>query len=102
MIHAAGQQGMWRGRAGAWLNTVLAQVFARPTPIELIEQHCNFLPARFRWAGELRRVRGVTQVWDEAGTVLLPPRRYFQVCCDDGGERVLFQDLRLGMWYLHV
>jgi hypothetical protein len=75
---------------------------ARPEPVEVVEQRYNFLPLRFRWSGSLWRVRRVTQVWDEAATGLLPPRRYFQVLCDDGGERMLFQDLRLGLWYLRV
>ena len=100
MIHVAGRQRTRRERAG-WLEGFFAHVFARPAPIELVEQRFNFLPARFRRNGELWRVRGVLRVWDEAATALLPPRRYFHVRCDDGGERVLFQDLRLGMWYSH-
>lgn len=92
-----------RGQRRSLARAVAAAItllFNRPEPIEVIEQGYNFLPLRFRWSGELCRVRQVKRVWDEAATALLPPRRYFWVICDDGGERMVFQDLRLGMWYV--
>jgi hypothetical protein len=41
-------------------------------------------------------------MWDEGATPLAPPRRFFQVLCHDGGDRILFQDLRLGTWHVSV
>lgn len=102
MVRVAGSQHMVQARLASMVDTIAAWIFARPTPIEVLEQRCNFLPARFRWSGRLWRVRRVIDVWDEAATALLPPRRYFRVQCNDGDNRVVFQDLRLGMWYMSL
>lgn len=92
-----GQHGVRRqGQLAGWVG----RVFARPQPIEVVEQRYNFLPRRFRSAGCLWSVRAIRRSWDVAATAILPPRRYFHVLCDDGGERMLFQELRQGMWYL--
>ena len=84
------------------LVAAVSRLFVRSEQIEVVEQGYNFLPLRFRWSGQLWRVRQVQRVWDEAATALLPPRRYFWLVCDDGGARMVFQDLRLGIWYLRT
>lgn len=101
MIHVAGSRVVHR-HAKSRVEVLFAWLFARSAPIEVVEQRFNFLPARFRWGGRLWRVRRVLRMWDVAATTLLPPRRYFCVQCDDGGDQVVFQDLRLGIWYLRA
>ena len=47
-------------RGWAWL----AALWQRSEPIDVVEQRFNFLPDRFRWRGDTRRVRAVTRVWE--------------------------------------
>lgn len=86
-----------RAPAMLWLRRMLNRVLTEPEPIELLERRYNYLPRRFRWRGSMRYIGEVVSVWDEANQQR--PRRYFQVACR-GEEYLLFQDLRLGMWYL--
>lgn len=79
---------------------VIAALFERPEPVELTEQRFQFLPQRFRWRGDLRRVRAITQIWERSGTRRRAPRRYFRVICQDGCGMTLFQDLQLGTWHV--
>lgn len=81
----------------AW--AAVAGLFERPEPVELIEQRFHFLPQRFRWRGDLRRVRAIALVWERSGTRRHAPRRYFRVICHDGRGVTLFQDLRIGTWH---
>lgn len=74
--------------------------FTAPEPIELTEQRFRFLPQRFRWRGGLRRVRAIIRVWEHSGTRWQAPRRYFRIVCQDGCGLTLFQDLRVGTWYI--
>jgi hypothetical protein len=84
------------------IRALVGRLGVRLEPVELVEQRYNFLPQRFRWRGNVMRVRHVMKVWEQDHTATRPPRRYFQVVCHDGGSRVLFQDLRLGTWHLSV
>lgn len=68
----------------------------RAEPIDLVDQRFNFLPHRFRWRGDMRRVRAVARVWERSG------RRYFEVICGQEQSFVLFQDVRVGTWHVSV
>ena len=77
----------------------LFALLARHTePIELVEQRYNFLPQRFCWRGDVRRVRAVARVWEHPGRA----RRYFEVVCGPGHSFVLFQDLQVGTWHVSL
>jgi hypothetical protein len=98
-----------RSGVGGRVLARIAALLRRAEPVELIAQRYNFLPYSFRWRGDLRRVRVVARVWEDAGRpfsavgmAARPPRRYFEVRCGEGGSYVLFQDLRLGTWHMSV
>lgn len=100
MAQGAKSLGMWQA-TGSLTNRLFARLFGQPDPVAVVEQRYNFLPARFRWSGQIWRVRRVVRVWDTAATALAPPRRFFAVLCHDGGERTLVQDLRIGAWFVY-
>jgi len=81
---------------------ILSTLVMRDEPIEVIDQRFNFLPHRFRWRGDMRRVRAVAHVWERPGMGLWPARRYFEVICGQGKRYVLFQDVQLGTWHMNV
>ncbi|HNP73325.1 MAG TPA: hypothetical protein PLO33_13125 [Kouleothrix sp.] len=74
----------------------LGALWRRAEPVDVVDQRFNFLPHRFRWRGDLRRVRVVARVWERSG------RRYFEVICGPEQCFVLFQDVRLGTWHVSV
>ncbi len=80
----------------------LSSLAMRGEPIEVIDQRFNFLPHRFRWRGDMRRVRAVAQVWEQPGAAWRPARRYFEVICGQDKRYVLFQDVQLGTWHMNV
>ena len=82
------------------LSSLLSARVGWSEPVELIEQHFNFLPRIFRWRGSLWYVRRVVKVWDYAGSGWQPSRRYFQVICQEDRSYVLFQDLSIGTWHV--
>lgn len=85
-------------RAWAWLVA-----FWQPAePIEVVDQRFNFLPHRFRWRGDMRRVRVVARVWEQPADGVRPARRYFEVICGQGHSFVLFQDVQIGTWHMSV
>ncbi len=83
------------------LFVALQRWLVRAEPVDVLEQRFNFLPQRFRWRGDLRRVREVTRIWEQPGG-LLPARRYFEVICGQGHRFVLFQDVQLGTWHISM
>lgn len=85
-------------RGWAWL----AAIWQQSEPIELVEQRFNFLPDRFRWRGDMRRVRAVTRVWEWPSDGVRPARRYFEVRCGRDQSFVLFQDVHIGTWHMSV
>jgi len=89
-------------RTGSRVRAHLAALLGRSEPIDLVEQRFNFLPRRFRWRGDLRRVRAVARVWERPRGALRPPRRYFEVICGQGGRFILFQDLHVGTWHVSM
>lgn len=98
---AHGTKILGRRATGSVVAQLVARLFARPEPVAVVEQRYGFLPARFRWSGEIWRVRRVVHMWDTAETMFAPPRRFFAVLCQDGGERTLVQDLRIGAWFVY-
>lgn len=82
----------------AWLRWLVQ----RSEPIELVDRQFNFLPHRFRWRGDLRRVRTIARVWEQPRVGARPARRYFEVICGHGGNYVLFQDLQVGTWHMSL
>ena len=69
-------------------------------PIYLCEKRYNYLPLRFMYRGQERRVRRVEKSWGEAATWRTPPRRFFRVRCQDDEIVHLIHDVRLDAWYL--
>jgi hypothetical protein len=72
----------------------------RAEQVELLARRFAYQPLRFRWHGRQHRVQRIERVWERATRGL--PRRYFQVRCGDDQSYTLFQDLRLGAWYVEV
>ena len=72
----------------------------RHEPIALYEKRYNYLPHRFMYRGEERRVRQVEKSWGEAATWRKPPRRFFRVRCHDNQVFNLIHDVQLDAWYL--
>lgn len=72
----------------------------RAEQVELVARRFAYQPLRFRWHGSQHSVRRIERVWERA----LPgaSRRYFHVRCGDDQSYTLFQDLRLGAWYVEV
>lgn len=91
-----------RAALGAWLRSALRAITVQAEPVEVVEQRFNFLPQRFRWRGNLWCVRLVVRVWEQQHRAGAPPRRYYEVVCQGGGNYVLFQDLQVGTWHLSV
>jgi hypothetical protein len=91
---------LWPAGGRAWL--LLRGLLQRAEPIELVARQFNFLPHRFRWRGDLWRVRAVARVWEQPRSGARPPRRYFEVICGHGGSYVLFQDLQVGTWHMSL
>ena len=89
-----------RRRLLARLGALAERLLARDVPIELLEQQYNFLPCRYRYHGQVWRVRQISAIWDRGASALLSPRRYFRVICQDGNAHILFHDLQLGTWFL--
>lgn len=82
-------QELW-ARLSAW---------ARPNEaIEMCLQRYGYQPQHFRWHGIVMRVGHIERVWEEVKKQ--HARRYFQVICRNGRSYVVFQDLRLGVWYM--
>ena len=69
-------------------------------PIALCEKRYNFLPQRFMYRGEERKVRRVEKVWAERATWRKPPRQIYRVRCQDDQTFDLVHDVRLDAWYL--
>jgi hypothetical protein len=69
-------------------------------PIALCEKRYNFLPQRFMYRGEERKVRRVEKVWAERATWRKPPRQIYRVRCQDDQMFDLVHDVRLDAWYL--
>ena len=69
-------------------------------PIALCEKRYNFLPQRFMYRGEERKVRRVEKVWAEPATWRKPPRQIYRVRCQDDQMFDLVHDVRLDAWYL--
>ena len=69
-------------------------------PIALCEKRYNFLPQRFMYRGEERKVRRVEKVWAERATWRKPPRQIYRVRCQDDQMFDLVHDIRLDAWYL--
>ena len=69
-------------------------------PIALCEKRYNFLPQRFMYRGEERKVRRVEKVWAERATWRKPPRQIYRVRCQDNQMFDLVHDVRLDAWYL--
>ena len=69
-------------------------------PIALCEKRYNFLPQRFMYRGEERKVRRVEKVWAERATWRKPPRQIYRVLCQDNQMFDLVHDVRLDAWYL--
>jgi hypothetical protein len=89
------------GQIVGWaLRRALVQLggAAEREPVRMLAERFNFLPDRFLWRGEQRRVREIVRSWDIAGS--RAPRRYFAVICQDGAHCTLLHDLRGGSWYL--
>lgn len=62
-----------------------------------VELRHAYMPQRVRWRGMQQSIRAVERVWERpAGR----PRRYFQVRCQNGQQITVFQDLRIGAWYI--
>lgn len=91
-------QSSWIDRAWA----LLMAWAARTEPVEVVDQRWNFLPDRFRWRGDLQRVRAVARVWEQPELGLQPARRYFEVICGQGKRYVLFQDVQVGTWHMSL
>ena len=72
----------------------------RLEPIALREKRFNYLPFRFLYRGEERRVRRVEKSWGEAAGWRTPERHYFRVRCQDDEIFHLVHDVRLDAWYL--
>ncbi len=69
-------------------------------PIALCEKRYNYLPLRFMYRGEERRVRRVEKIWAERATWRKPPRQVYRVRCQDDQMFDLIHDTRLDAWYL--
>jgi hypothetical protein len=93
-----------QGRIGlaGWVRARLAELTSRVEPVDLLDQRFNFLPHRFRWRGDLWRVRSIERVWEQSRSGWVPPRRYFEVTCGTGSCHILFQDLRIGTWHVSL
>jgi hypothetical protein len=102
MVQRIGVPALSNSGAGDRTLARIAALFGRAEPVDLVEQRYNFLPQRFRWRGDLRRVRAVARVWERPGAAARPARRYFAVTCCQGGTYVLFQDLRVGTWHMSL
>lgn len=72
----------------------------RAEQVELMARRFSYQPLRFRWHGSQHRVQRIERVWERAPAGA--PRRYFRVRCGDNQSYTLFQDLRLGAWYVEV
>ena len=72
----------------------------RVEQVELVARRFAYQPLRFRWHGSQHRVQQIERVWERAQPGA--PRRYFRVRCGDDQSYTLFQDLRLGAWYVEV
>ena len=83
-----------------WMT--LSALFVRVEPVELVDQRFNFLPHRFRWRGDLRRVRAVARTWELPQAGWRPARRYFEVICGQGDSYILFQDIQIGTWHVSL
>ena len=70
--------------------------------IELCARRFRYQPRRFRWRGLLHTVRSIDRVWEQVGSKSRRARRYFRVTCHDDQTYTLFQDLRLGAWYVEL
>ena len=81
---------------------MLVSCVARTEPVDLVDQRWNFLPHRFRWRGDLQRVRAVARVWEQPQLGLQPARRYFEVICGQGKRYILFQDVQVGTWHMSL
>lgn len=88
----------WAAAMWPWCNGVWRK--RRAEQVELVARRFVYQPLRFRWHGSQHRVQRIERVWERA----LPnaPRRYFRVRCGDDQSYTLFQDLRLGAWYVEV
>jgi hypothetical protein len=71
-------------------------------PVELLARRFFYQPLRFRWRGLPHSVRRIERVWERAGRLGRSPRRYFHVRCQDERSYTLYQDLRLGAWYVEA
>lgn len=80
-----------------WLSPARWMFGAQAEPIDVSARRYGYAPWRFRHRGDLRRVCAIESVRERGGR---SPRRYFQVCCADGGRHTLVQDLRAGTWHL--
>ena len=100
MVQQISSFGPRRAAFGQRAWAMISAFFERREPVELTEQRFHFLPQRFRWRGDLRRVRAVDQVWERTGTRWRAPRRYFRLICCDGCGVTLFQDLHIGTWHI--
>ena len=69
-------------------------------PIAVNEKRYNYLPMRFTYRGEERRVRRVESVSDQRATWRKAPRRIYRVRCKDDQLFDLIHDVRLDAWYL--
>jgi hypothetical protein len=72
----------------------------RAEQVELMARRFAYQPLRFRWHGSQHRVQRIERVWERG--LRGAPRRYFRVRCGDDQSYTLFQDLRLGAWYVEV
>src|SRR3989442_254074 len=86
----------------ARLSSLLSTFVVWSEPIELVEQRFNFLPRVFHWRGDVWRVRRIVKIWEYDGKGRRSSRRYFQVLCQEERCYVLFQDLSIGTWHLHL
>lgn len=90
-------KGRWselRNRVAAWAR--------HSEPIDMCAQRYGYQPQRFRWHGALLRVSRLERVWERIGNGARNPRRYFRVLCQNDCSYTLYQDLRLGTWYVEV
>ena len=98
--------GSWAAgrRRGVWgdLWVRLARALPHSEQIEVCAHRYGYQPGRFRWQGKLLGVGRVERVWERAGRGQRNPRRYFRVLCQNDRTYILYQDLRLGCWYVEL
>ena len=91
-----------RSGGWSWREIRLLRRWRQAELIELYARRFSYQPYRFRWHGLLHTVRRIERVWEQVGGRSRHARRYFRVTCHDDQTYVLFQDLRIGSWYVEV